>query len=297
VRWSYTQRLVSWKRRVNDLMVRTTGYELRRRQASGYSWRRKGGRPGDRLVRKPGFILCSVRSGSTLLRVLLDSHSQIHSPPELHVGDLEVRVKGKYGERWLREIGLRPERLEYLLWDRLLHRELQSSGGKRYIVNKNPTDVFIADRLRECWPDAHFIFLLRHPMAIAQSRQRARPQDPPDRNLTRVLRYCNALEAARQAHPGLTVRYEDLAADPETVMRQVCGFLEVRWEAEMLDYGKFDHGRFGPGLGDWTEKLKSGRIQPPRPLPAPDEIPAELRDLCAAWGYPTAPAPQQVTSP
>ena len=39
------------------------------------------------------------------------------------------------------------------------------------------------------------------------------------------------------------------------------------------------------GLGDWSEKIKSGRIQPPKPLPKIEEIPEELLDLTRAWGY------------
>src|SRR5215207_5047779 len=39
---------------------------------------------GDRLLVAPAFVLSSVRSGSTLLRVLLATHSQIHAPHELH---------------------------------------------------------------------------------------------------------------------------------------------------------------------------------------------------------------------
>jgi hypothetical protein len=284
---------VSWKRRINGVLSRTTGYELRKQPRGGAAARR---RSGDRMVKQPAFILCSVRSGSTLLRVLLNSHSQLHAPPELHLGDVSVNVKGRYSEKWLREARLEPKLLEYLLWDRVLDRELQRSG-KRYIVNKNPTDVFVADRIRECWPDARLIFLLRHPLSIARSRHRARPQDTVERNHEMVLRYCNALQGAREAHPGLTVRYEDLTADPAAVTQEVCAFLGVGWEAEMLEYGRFHHGRFGPGLGDWTENIKSGSIRPPGPMPSPDEIPHALRDICAAWGYiPARTSPGQVTS-
>ena len=31
----------------------------------------------------------------------------------------------------------------------------------------------------------------------------------------------------------------------------------------MLEYGKFDHGRYKAGLGDWADKIKTGQIQPP----------------------------------
>ena len=246
----------------------------------------------DRLLRAPGFVLCSVRSGSTLLRVLLDSHSEICAPHELHLRNLRIRLRGRYTERSLEASGLDRRELQHLLWDRVLHRELEA-GGKRILVNKTPSDAFIAGRLLECWPDARLIFLLRHPLAIARSRQRARPKDSPQRNLTRVLRFCTAVEEARRAHDGLTVRYEDLTADPAGETRRLCDFLGVAWEPEMLDYGRFEHGRFRPGLGDWSRNIRSGKIRPAGPPPPVEEVPEALRPLAAAWGY----VPEQLLSP
>jgi hypothetical protein len=282
------------KRRMNAALVRATGYQLskppRARTAADQRRARRRLRPGDRLLTAPAFVLCSVRSGSTLLRVLLDSHSRICAPHELHLRDISVQLKTDYAERSLAEIGLEPTRLEYLLWDRVLHRELEGSG-KELLVNKTPSDVFIADRIRECWPDSRFIFLLRHPLSIARSRQAARPQDSTARNLKMVRRYCDAIEAARHTYEGHTVRYEDITADPERETRRLCEFLGVAWEPTMLDYGQFDHGRMKAGLGDWSEQIKSGQVQAPKPLPAPEEVPEALRALTEAWGYPTADAP------
>jgi Sulfotransferase family len=279
---------MEWKRTVNGALTRATGYRLERATGEvARPQRRRGGRGarnGDRLLTAPAFVLCTVRSGSTLLRVLLDSHSQVHAPHELHLRHIETQITAGYAEKSLREIGLDERALRYLLWDRMLHRELAATG-KRQLVNKTPNDVFITDEIMECWPDARFIFLLRHPLAIARSRQAARPQDSEERNLEMVLRYGNALEEARRRFTGPTIRYEDLTADPEAAMREVCAFLGLEWEPEMLDYGRFDHGRFRPGLGDWTDKIKSGRIQEAAPLPAPDEVPEALRELSAAWGY------------
>jgi hypothetical protein len=272
---------VSWQDRVNRTLVRTTGYHLRK---AGHRRRRVRLQPGDRLLEAPAFVLSSVRSGSTLLRVLLDSHSAIHSPQELHLRDITVGVREGYPADALKEIGLDEKSLQELLWDRVLHRELTESG-KRVIVNKTPNDVFIADRIKECWPDARFLFLLRHPAAVARSRQAARPQDTPERNVKMVKRYCVALQRARETYPGLTLRYEDLAADPARVTREVCAFLGVEWEPAMLEYGRVGHGRFKAGLGDWSENIKSGRVQPAAPLPSADEVPAPLRAVCRTWGY------------
>jgi hypothetical protein len=232
-----------------------------------------------------------VRSGSTLLRVLLDSHSRIHSPQELHLRDLAVRVKTDYATKALGEIGLDDEHLRFLLWDRLLQREV-AAAGKELLVNKTPNDVFIADLIARCWTDARFIYLLRHPGAIARSRQETRPQDTPERNARMVLRYGNAIEQARVAHPGMTVRYEELTADPRDATQRLCAFLGLQWEPAMLEYGRFEHGRMKPGLGDWKAKIKSGEVQAAEPPPPLEEIHPSLHDLCVAWGYESAPAVQ-----
>ena len=282
-----------WKQPVNRVLSRTTGHELRRVEPRRRR-RRFARRPGDRLVAAPTFVLCSVRSGSTLLRTLLNSHSQIHAPAELHLRDIGVEIRKDYGEKSFAEIGLDIKGLEYLLWDRILDREL-SDSGKRLLVRKTPSDVFIADRIAECWPDARFIFLLRHPAAIARSRANARPQDSRERNIEMVLRYLNALEAARETYDGITVRYEDITRDPARETRRICECLGVPWEASMLEYGRFDHGRYKAGLGDWSENIRSGRVQPAAPPPPPEEIPAELHEICTTWGY--LPSGQAAVAP
>jgi len=275
----------------NRALKRATGYELRRAAGQVKRRRRAAGEPGDRLLRAPAFVMCSVRSGSTLLRVLLDSHSEIHSPQELHLRDIAVRVKTDYGAKALGEIGLDDEQLRFLLWDRLLQRELAATG-KSILVNKTPNDVFIADLIARCWPDARFIYLLRHPGAIERSRQETRPQDSPERNARMVLKYGTAIEEARAARPGITIRYEDLTTDPRAVTKAVCAYLDVPWEAGMLEYGRYDHGRMKPGLGDWKSKIKSGEVQAADPPPLLEEIHPSLRELCVAWGYAPAPAVQ-----
>ncbi|MCW2989416.1 MAG: hypothetical protein JWM73_10 [Solirubrobacterales bacterium] len=279
------------KRAVNAALRRTTGLQLTRAKVLGAPRGAPRTRPGDRLLERPAFILSSVRSGSTLLRVLLDSHSQLHAPHELHLRDLSVEVRGAAAKS-MEELGLDPEHLEYLLWDRLLHRELDQRG-KRFLVNKTPTDVFVTQRICECWPDARFIFLLRHPASIAASRARARPQDTAEQNLAMVRKYADALERARQTWPGLVVRYEDVTTDAEAELRRICTYLEVPFEPQMLEYENFDHGRYRVGLGDWTDKIRSGVIQPAAPAPA--DVPQELQALCAAWGYAAGqlPAPQR----
>ena len=278
-----------WKRRINRAFSRATGFEVRRAPQKGARRGRRARRVRldpvqDRLLVAPVFIFASIRSGSTLLRVLLGSHSQFHAPHELHLRGLKVRLSKRNAVKAMRELGLDQIELEHLLWDRVLDRELQRSG-KKYIVNKTPSDVFMWRRIAACWPDARFVFLLRHPLAVARSRQAYHPAENLETNARKVLGYMNALEEARRELPGFTVRYEELTADPEDVTKRLCAFLGVEWEPSMLDYGQGDHGAYVRGLGDWSDQIRSGRVHPPRPLPAAQEIPDMLRELCEAWGY------------
>lgn len=278
-----------WKKRINDALVKTTGYRLESAAPSSGGRgrpRRRGLRKADRTIRAPVFVMCTLRSGSTLLRVLLNSHSQIHAPHEIHLRYISVTLDRKWSERSMKEMGLDADGLRYLLWDRILEREL-SGSGKPIIVDKTPNNVFIADELRACWPDARFIFLLRHPAAIAESRRnwfKGRPEAyDADANHDLIRRYCEALEENRQRFDGITIRYEELTEDPEGNTRRICDFLGVEWEPAMLEYGQHDHGRYKSGLGDWSDKIKSGEIQ--KATPPPPETPEPLRPIAEKWGY------------
>lgn len=237
-----------------------------------------------RLVKSPVFILCSVRSGSTLLRVILNSHSKICAPHELHLRYLRVRVERPFAEKSVDLLGLDTKELENLLWDRILERELTASG-KEILVDKTPTNTLDWQRLRDCWPNARFIYLMRHPASIVASYMRGHDDRTVEGSTAHIARFVEGIESARAAIPGLTVRYEDLTTDPERVTRELCDYLGVQWEPQMLDYGKQDHGPFKSGVGDWSKKIRSGKIQPPRELPPMDDAPEELRRLCRMWGY------------
>lgn len=271
-------------------MVRTVGSARRlTRRATRYrhtlqtAWTSPGGLT--RVVPSPVFVLSPVRSGSTLLRVILNSHSQICAPHEMHLRHIRVRVDDKnYARNAVRRLGLDEEELENLLWDRLMLREL-SRSGKRIFVDKTPGNVDQWRRLAKAWPAARFIFLIRHPGASAASLMRARPNEPAEQHDKVILRFAERVEQARRSLGGLVVRYEDLTTEPEQVTRTICRFLGTRWEPAMLDYGARSHGAFQYGLGDWTDKIKSGRIHPARPNPPPESIAESLRSISAAWGY------------
>ncbi|MBL7488295.1 sulfotransferase [Frankia sp. AgB1.9] len=258
----------------------------------------------ERLVASPIFIFSPPRSGSTLLRTVLDSHSEIHAPHELHLSLLAVQTRewsaGRHAERYaeiaIDALGLTLRDLEHLLWDRLLHRQLVRSG-KRLIVNKTTNEVLTWRRVAECWPGARYIYLVRHPASIAASLARAWEGRVDMDPVGRTAGFVRSMNEARAELPGLTVRYEELTTNPADVARRLCAFLDVPWEPTMTEYGRFGHGPFTRGIGDWSDNIRSGRIQPHRPLPGIDEVPEDLREPARSWHYPIeAPRPTAATS-
>ncbi|MFJ9538546.1 sulfotransferase family protein [Streptomyces sp. NPDC101225] len=248
--------------------------------------------PAPRLVESPVFVLSSVRSGSTLLRVLLNSHSRIRAPHEMHLRTVHVHLSRGFTSDAMRELQLDKDELEHLLWDRVLHLELTRSG-KEVIVDKTPPNTLIWPRLRRCWPDARYILLLRHPGAVIASLT-ARRADPDHEAIrAEVLDYSEKLEAARHALDAHMVTYEDLTAEPERTTRGLCAYLGVEWERGMLDYGAQDHGTFRPQLGDWSSTIRSGRVQPARSAGETAELPPRLAELAQAWGYPVGAPPRR----
>ncbi|GAA5024678.1 sulfotransferase family protein [Streptomyces siamensis] len=241
--------------------------------------------PAPRLVESPVFVLSSVRSGSTLLRVLLNSHSQIRAPHEMHLRTVHVHLSRDFTADAMRALELDRTELEHALWDRLLHLELTRSG-KRIIVDKTPPNTLVWPRLHRCWPHARYILLLRHPGAVIASLTNRRTDPDPAGITAEVLDYSEKLEEARQNLDAHVITYEALTADPESTTRGICGYLGVPWEAAMLDYGAQDHGTFRPQLGDWSETIRSGRVQPARTADPSVELPPRLRQLARAWGYP-----------
>ncbi|MEU7407418.1 sulfotransferase, partial [Streptomyces sp. NPDC044948] len=247
---------MSLARRVNRALAATTGLQVRRapraapgresaaadpaaRREAAYRCPSAGELPTDRLLRRPVFIISSIRSGSTLLRMMLGAHPRLHAPHELHIGKLEVTCANWFSERAMGALDLRRGDLEHLLWDRVLHRELVRSG-KDFVVEKTPANVYMHQRLKDCWPDARFVFLLRHPESIARSWHETDPvKRPYDTAVTDVLRYMTAVEEARAADSdGFCVRYEDITEDPGREMRRLCAFLGVDYASAMLNYGR-----------------------------------------------------------
>ena len=249
---------------MNRGLTRATGYELRKQRAEPRARRRRrAGQPATGCVEAPVFVMCTCAPARRCCACCSTATRGSTRRTSCTCATSPCSSTRSGRERSMAELGLDTRRAEYLLWDRLLQRELAASG-KEIIVNKTPNNVFIVDRLRECWPDARFIYLLRHPGAIARSRQQCAARTPTTRAQRRmVLRYGKAIEAARQTYDGPHRPLRGPDGGPRARDARLCAFLGVPWEPGMLEYGQFDHGRFKAGLGDWGERSSPARSSRP----------------------------------
>lgn len=215
----------------------------------------------------PFFIVGSGRSGTTLLRLLLCSHSQIHIPPEtwfvqplaeqfsltdaLSFDDMQKAVRiitSHY--RWAdmqmdaaefeQEVSaLKSPKLVDIL-NVFYGRQLKIAGKNRF-GDKTPPYIKIVPELVVLYPDAKFIHLIRDGRDVAISFIEAGFDDPGCRcydgnrfEWTSAIRKGLSYRKSQYAPRLLEVRYEDLVADVEGTLRRICQFVEVPFEMQML---------------------------------------------------------------
>ena len=194
---------------------------------------------------KPIFIFSLPRSGSTLLQRLLMSSGECASLGE---PTLLLRFLGD-GSRVARYTSYRETNLEASLcdirkkwdgFDQVYNRRVNDlmtevydnlAEGKRYFLDKTPRYTLIAEEIKECFPDAKFIVLWRHPLAIAASitstffKNKWRFEDF-EIDLTVGLDRLNDFER-NHADAICSIRYEDLAQSPAKVLGKIGHYLGI----------------------------------------------------------------------
>ncbi|HVT63768.1 MAG TPA: sulfotransferase [Mycobacteriales bacterium] len=189
----------------------------------------------------PIFIVGSNGSGSTLLRLMLDSHPNIAIPEE--TGFLRLAAMHRWvpywklGGDWYRNLGLSESDLDAALGAFYgdLFSSYASGRGKSRWGDKTPFHVWHLDLATRLFPDARVIGIIRHPAGSALSMRR-RFRRPIKAGIThwrranRQLLHAGAALGDRFA----LVRYEDLVTSPEPVMRALLERIGEPWSATVL---------------------------------------------------------------
>ena len=234
----------------------------------------------DRLV----FLIGSPRSGSTLLSRVLGAHSAIFAPEEphlitplAHLGYYDAVEEAPYDPVITRTAAralvadLPGGEAEYLdalraYTDRIYGGLFQNAGEARLLLDKTPAYALSLDFLARLYPQAKFIVLTRHPVAVWSSYVDsffdgddavAHDHNPLlERYVPAIARFLR-----EEKVPFHRVQYENLVQEPEENARSICEFLGIDFEPGMVDYGSAPNakGESTRGLGDPTTVAQQSR--------------------------------------
>ena len=219
----------------------------------------------------PFFVIGAGRSGSTLLRLMLASHSHICIPPETwylipllkrftteevltptaldsaisimtsHYRWPDMRLGTAKFRELIAEID-KPRLRDLVECVYLWHmaRDRKSRWG-----DKTPAYVAIVPQLERLFPGARFIHLLRDGRDVAASFQRQGWYGPWLYSNAREWSDALECDSRWKGQPieaqVLRVHYEDLVLNTERTLRTVCQFIEEEFEPQMLAWeGRVD---------------------------------------------------------
>ncbi len=217
------------------------------------------------------FVIGPPRSGSTLLARMIGAHSQIMGRPEphlltplAHLGYYAKVDRAPYDAVLAAEAqrqfvaGLPGGEQDYIdacraYCDTLYHRMLATRPEKRLILDKTPANGLILDFMARIYPQARYVVLTRHPLAVFSSYAESffNGDYPAAHDYNPLLeRYVPAIARFLRTRPVpiYHVVYEQMVADPERVLGEIFTFLGVPNEPQAVEYGQ--HEPAAAGLGD-----------------------------------------------
>jgi tetratricopeptide (TPR) repeat protein len=190
----------------------------------------------------PVFIVGMPRSGTSLLEQILSCHSQVHARGETtDIGNLVTQIPYyPDGVRSLSSDKLDDMAEEYI--QRL--REIDSSATR--FTDKMPTNYNFVGIISQLFPKTRIINCRRDPRDVCLSNfmlefARGLTFTYDLESLAKVCRDYQELMRHWKAVlpvPILDVRYEELIADPEVMVRKVLDFCGLQWEDACMNFHK-----------------------------------------------------------
>jgi Sulfotransferase family len=200
----------------------------------------------------PVFVLGTMGSGTTLLRLMLDSHPNLAIPPEtgfMRTYDAHRFQPFKHsGRGWAKRLGWTPAELDELLgqhFERLFMRYAAQHGKTRW-GEKTPLHTWHVEDMARVFPDAQFVAMVRHPAATVSSNMN-RFSNRLGRAATHWKRYTSEIVRQTELQPGrmVVLRYEELVTRPEAVMRELLAWLGEPWSDDVLAHHEVQGARGG----------------------------------------------------
>ncbi|UCE60762.1 MAG: sulfotransferase [Phycisphaerales bacterium] len=242
------------------------------------------------MIRSPVFIVGSERSGTTVLRLMLDHHPKVALFFEFEFAVDLISPDGVFPSLELYHDYLSTDRVfqsaHVEVDPRLDYCNLVDSflGQKRARDGKEVVGATVHrnfDRLPYVWPDARFIHILRDgrdvarsvvPMGWAGNAWRGAQWWIDAERMWERMR--GLLEASRW----IDVRYEELIGDSRGTLSRVCEFIGVDFDEAIYEYAKTS----SYPLPDPTKVFQWRTKSPPRELRL---LEGRIGDMLTQRGY------------
>ena len=204
------------------------------------------------------FVVGVPRSGTTLLRLMLDAHPELAIPHETHFLPAVLRDPQAPRESFFRQLTEFPtwkdlntpaERFEEALRRvepfsvpdglRAFYRLYAEAHGKPRWGDKSPPYLLHMRTIHDALPEALFVHILRDGRDVALSLRPLwfAPGKSMEALATQWVEQITQARGQGQGTPFyLEVRYEDLIAAPARELQRICRFLDLPYAPEMLTY-------------------------------------------------------------
>lgn len=208
----------------------------------------------------PIFIGGAGRSGTTLIRVILDSHPSIACGPELKITPMIASwwhdCQTKYGA-FLHEYTLNEQDVN-AMFARLLSTVLDKykhSQGKRRAAEKTPNNVTVFYPLHKMFPDSPMVHVIRDGRDVIASlltmdwkTPDGKPVPYTQDAVAAAHYWLNAIRSGRRFRDATQqtrdryyeIRYEDILENPEQTLKALLTFVGEEWTPDVLAFHEKD---------------------------------------------------------
>jgi protein-tyrosine sulfotransferase len=264
----------------------------------------------------PIFILSCHRSGSTLLRYIIDTHPSISSPAELNLGALCDSLYDAVYHTMGVCLPVPTERQRILIVVDEVRRivsELMSgyasAKGRQMWCEKSPMNLNHLDMVEAVFPDAKYVCLYRNCMDVVHSILEFNRLQMFDELLYFVNRNSGNMvaaivdywidltgkELAHELKSGTNrfrIKYEELVMDPAGTLGPLFEYFGVQWNEGLLD--SVFAAPHDPGKGDpkvsFSKKISRNSLGSGSTISRsyiPSELEKKMNELLDKLGYPT----------